>query len=122
MHQQASMYNDSSGDEAGLERTSDSGGSPARGERASLIPDAENGDSADGQDGGAGGGGGGGEVSGGEVKKKAESKKSRRSWHPLSEADARRIDLFETAISAQTVIVVLLYVSFGTAGYSLFGR
>ena len=110
------MYNDSSGDEAGLERTSDSGGSPARGERASLIPDAENGDSADGQD------GGGGEVSGGEVKKKAESKKSRRSWHPLSEADARRVDLFETAISAQTVIVVLLYVSFGTAGYSLFGR
>jgi hypothetical protein len=72
--------------------------------------------------GGGGGGGGGGEVSGGEVKKKAESKKSRRSWHPLSEADARRVDLFETAISAQTVIVVLLYVSFGTAGYSLFGR
>ena len=34
-------------------------------------------------------------------------------WQPLSDVDTRRVALFETAITAQTVIVVLLYVSFG---------
>ncbi len=34
-------------------------------------------------------------------------------WRPLNDVDTRRVALFETAITAQTVIVVLLYVSFG---------
>ena len=48
-----------------------------------------------------------------EAEKESKQRREGRSWRPLSDADARRVELFETAISAQTAIVVLLYVSFG---------